>query len=207
MQYFDYEVARWEYERAASALNSADKQRSEASRESRSILKDYSDKIVLYSVGSFSFLVTLLQLVKNTKILAEPNLFGIPNVFYMYISMGFYIISVVLALISKRFDAYYVSYQSMQNYCEKLIEEREKKLKIFEIYPERVLSNNEPEVGKENMRKDIDLVKPKLLKNKTKAKFWYNLMVLSGDTAQWFAVFATIFMYLFTVQLAQNLVW
>jgi len=207
MKSFEFEADQHEFKNKVSSLNSADRQRGESSQESRKILKDYYDKILFYSAGAFSFLVALLQIVPNKHVLSSVGILGIPNVFLMYTSMTCYIISGVLVLLSRRFDAYYISFNSLENYCKKLLEERESKLVIFQKYPETVEVHGGVENQILSIKSDIKLVREMLPKNVKGNKLWYNLMKWTGYTTEFFAIIATIIMLLFTVQLSQSLVW
>lgn len=203
----EYKADEFQMNVAVSNFSAANKQRGETSNESRGILKNYYEKILFYSAGGFAFQISLLQFIPDRHILAKPVIFGIPNIYLMYTSMAFYLIAAALVLLSRRFDAYYISASSTENYIKKYIEQQERILVMFQKYPGYQIVAGGPEEKKASLKEDVRLLKKMLPKSEQGNKLWYEMMKTSSFATEFFVGVATLLLFIVSAQLAQNLVW
>jgi len=195
---------------AKKSLDLASKQNQDLAQESRQIYDKFYDKILLYSAGAFSFSVALVGLVVADRIaaLSKIGLF-LPNVYWMYLSLGGYLITCSLVLLAKRFDAAYVAQFGMHLYCEKKKKEQEAFLDKFENYPGEVLvtegGTREEEI--EKCKENITKLTYGVTLNSTKRDRSYKLKRICHVTSEISVVVATTLLLLFTIQLTQAMIW
>lgn len=203
----EYIADEHELQVAIASLDRADKSRAEISNKSRKGLAEYSDKILLYAAGAFSFQITLLQFVPDKHILAKVGVLGQPHIYLMYGSMFLYLLTCGLILASKKLDTYYLSSHSGENYSEKLLKERESILSFAEKYPMQIKIQGGVENQINVYKDDITKIKAVIAKNRFSSSFYLKCVQLCRSISDLTVFIATLFLFLFAVQLAQALVW
>lgn len=195
---------------AQESLALADKQNQELSEESRKQYDVYYDKVLLYSAGAFSFCITLIGLVLSNKAVAMAKIgLWIPNIFWLYISLGLYLITCSLILVARRADAAYSGAFGMHNWTEKKKAEQEARKAFLNTHRGQVSVTNggnedsEIVLCDENIQRLISAVK----KNKQDRDFHYNLKFWCHRIAEITVIIATLLLFFFTIQMMQAIVW
>ncbi len=118
-QLFEPQIGYHNLQFKQQRLNTAGRQNEDINREHRLILNTYYDKILFYSAGAFSFTLALIGLVveDRTQALAKVG-FLFPNVYWLYASWVLFLLAGILALLSRKLDAYYISNFGMTLYTE-----------------------------------------------------------------------------------------
>lgn len=195
---------------ARDSLQLASQQNQELSKESRQLYDIFYDKILLYSAGAFSFSVALIGLVVGDRITALAKIgFLFSNVFWLYGSLTLYLITCVLILLSRRFDAAYAAQFGMNLYCEKKKKEQEAMLAKLQNYPGEVMvsnnGNREEEIGtcQSNIEK-LGIAAEKNAKDRDRSFF---LKRACHKIAEVSVLMATLLLLFFTIQLTQAMIW
>jgi len=203
-------IAKHEMDIVYNDLSKAANQNEELSDESRNIYADYYNKILLYSAGAFSFITTLIGFVLPDKpsLLAKVSFF-LPNIYWLYISMSFFLLAGFSVLLSKRFDAEYTRNFGMRNYLEKLKIKEETMLKMMQKHDHKFLitKNGSPQQEIDTANKNIPKIDKGLKESKQQQEFSYKAMHFFHITSEWFSFIATIVLFIFVIILSQTIVW
>lgn len=189
-------------------LNTAGRQNEDINKEHRLILNTYYDKILFYSAGAFSFTLALIGLVveDRTQALAKIG-FYFPNVYWLYLSWTFFISAGVLALLSRKLDAYYIANFGMTHYTEAYKEYIEEETAFVQKNPNQLLMSQTFEeykkVGENNLKKLMEANKL----NKNKESFFYKSMRLTSVGSEISVVVGIALLFFFGVQITQSIVW
>lgn len=204
---------------ARSEFKAAQTQLHDTNVESRKAYSDFYDKILAYSAAAFSFSVALIGLALDNgkKEFLSQVIYHLPLIKWLYVSMVFYLLSCFAVLFSKIMNATYVSAFGKRHYhqdgmalLELEVMEIEEMLPLA-IYDEEKVRKPEHlfPYGEELSlkRSNLDAVKRVLSKN----IFEENVTVWAMKISRWlslsFVFVATVLLLLFTVQLAQMIVW
>lgn len=196
-----------EMKTAMQALHQADIERAKSSDETRKGLAEYYDKLLLYSAGAFSFQITLLQFVPDKHLLAKIGSFGQPNIFIMYGSLFFYLLTAGLILLSKKLDTHYVNANASENYREKLLKDKQAKIAFFTKYPSQIIVQDGVENQLEAYRTDITKIEQIIDKDRRGSAFYFKLTGILNTVVEFTVIVATILLFVFAVELSQTLVW
>lgn len=78
----------------------------ELTQKSREILTGFHEKIVLYAAGSISLSTTLLGFLLSSHADALRNVYWLmPNIWYLFLSWASFVLALLAALYSRRWDA------------------------------------------------------------------------------------------------------
>lgn len=199
-----------EFEGKNADFNLAQKQRQDINDETRKKLSDYYEKILIFSAGSFSFAITLVSLVVNNKTTALAEIgFWFPNVYWMYFSSIFFLLSCGLVLLSKRMEAYYIESFGLVNYLKKYVELENTKIKIYPILKEKIIFTGLSDAVKEvqTAKANLDKLLPAFDKNKVLQDRYFRFMVLFRNASEWLALSGAALLLFFSIQLIQAIVW
>lgn len=195
---------------AQDSLQLASEQNQKLSNESRELFDVFYDKLLLYSAGAFSFSVALIGLVVGDRIGALGKVgYLYPNIYWLYASLTLYLLTCVLVLLARRFDAIYVANFGMHLYCGKKKVEQETVLAKLMRYPGQVLISHgrtrqgEIQMCKDNINK-LSKAETENMRRRDRAYFW---KTTSHRVCEITVLLATILLLFFTVQLTQAMIW
>ncbi len=123
---------------AEARFNLAQKQRQEMNEEHRGKLTDYYDKLAIYCASAISFTVTLLGfLFTNKDILGiyKSQFLGYPMIYLIYIAWISLAVALASSLLSRKMDAFYVSYFGHALYLEKGADFESKRIDMIKNNP------------------------------------------------------------------------
>ena len=135
---FKQQVEKQELENKAKDYSFASKQNQELNDEHKKILSKFYEHIALYSAGAIPFTTTILGFVlpSNASALGTETLI-IPNIVFLYISWLGFGTAFVASILSKRFDAYYISAFGFANYTKKYHEYLETQISFIKKMKEQ----------------------------------------------------------------------
>jgi len=127
----------------------------------------------------------------------------------MYFSMSAFLLAGGAVLLSKRFNASYISSFGMRNYVEAALEAEKTMLKMMQKYPDRFLITGGSSVEEQISVKTHNIGKyEEALKNNKSSQEWnYHLMHWLHVASEVLAGVGTILLFFFAVQLSQALIW
>ena len=201
----------YELRSSQEALSLAAKQNQDLANQSRGQFDIFYDKILLYSAGAFSFSVALVGLVVGDRInaLAKAG-FLYPNIYWLYLSLGGYLITCAMVLLSRRFDALYLGHFGMANYCKRKREQQEaihQKLQNSQSNEILVTKGGTRESEIEICKSNIQKLRNAEHKNANARDREQFLKRLCHQIAELIVVVATILLLFFTIQLTQAMIW
>ncbi|PIZ47971.1 hypothetical protein CO180_02930 [candidate division WWE3 bacterium CG_4_9_14_3_um_filter_41_6] len=203
------EVAKFELKNKRKSLVESNVQNSNISELSRSIFSDLYDKTLVYSAGAFSFSLALIGLVlQDNKAGLTFVGFFLPNIYWLYISLFAYLLTMFLVLISKKFDAIYLGYFGMGHYAGKLAEFEKANIGFIKVHEGALLMTGGTEDSAvETSNHNSDVASRAAKKNTKKSDLYYSLMRGCEISAEMCAFFASILLFIFFWQLTQSVVW
>lgn len=209
-EYYQPQVEKKALDDAYSRYNSASKQNYEINKEHRTILGKFYEHIALYSAGAISFSTTLVGLVlANYHLSLAQTVLFFPNIYYLYACWFFFALAFIASLLSKKYDAFYISAFGMSRYTERYREYEEVQLELLEVNKDDILFTRGGEWQEQTQvkRDNIDKLKTAHGSNKKRSDIYWVIVRICYTTAQIGATLGLILLLLFSVLLTQSVVF
>jgi hypothetical protein len=199
-----------ELEKASKAVTSAASDLRELNAESLKEFRDYYDKILFYSAGSFSFTLALVNIVALQEIntaLTKSSLLFFPNIYLLYFSWVCYILACVLVIASKKLHAYYLPSIGMSIYAEKTRKLREAEAAVLSHESAQIVSVTGDTNAVESLLENAEMIQGKEQENAVDADFYYKWKMRVATFAEVCSVVATIALAVAAIVITQTYIW
>lgn len=207
-QYASVQLKKGKMESTQKTYDKAVEINVEANKEHRSIFEKYYDTILLYSASIFSFTLAVVGIIDNNKVKALTSV-GLlfPNIYWLYSCWIFFLVTCLIIIARKKFDALYTQAFGMEYYTNAYVQKELAEYEFIKDYPNVVSPVRPMEQNLKIQLSNINVLKEANANNKKLREKYYFLISLFSNIVEFTSLIGVILLLIFAIQFSQNLIW
>jgi hypothetical protein len=206
-QYVNVQLKEGKMKGAQKAYDEAIQINIEANKEHRSIFEKYYDSILLYSASIFSFTLAVIGVIDENKVKALTTIgLFIPNIYWLYSCWTLFLITCLIIIARKRFDALYVLTFGMEHYTKAFLDKEMAEYEFVKNYP-NVVTIKPKEENLKIQLSNINVLKTAYANNKKGREKYYSFITILSKVVETTAILGIFLLLIFAIQFSQSLIW